>query len=63
MTRLRLHLADENALSQAQLTALGCQGVSRIDAGVWHLLVGEQAQGLSAALKALTSRQPVRAGA
>ncbi|NMZ04360.1 PTS transporter subunit EIIC [Pseudomonas proteolytica] len=63
MTRIRLQLADEKGLSQAQLNSLGCQGVSRLEDGVWHLLVGDQAQGLSDALKALAQRNPVRAGA
>jgi PTS system N-acetylglucosamine-specific IIC component len=63
MTRIRLQLADDHALSQPQLTALGCQGVSQLEDGVWHLLVGAQAQGLSDALNALANRNPARAGA
>jgi N-acetylglucosamine PTS system EIICBA or EIICB component len=63
MTRLRLRLADDRALSESQLKTLGCQGISRLDGGIWHLLVGESAQGLSTALKALASRDPVRTGA
>ena len=63
MTRIRLQLADEKALSQPQLTALGCQGVSQLEKGVWHLLIGEQAQGLSDALQALANRPAVRADA
>lgn len=62
MTRIRLQLADDQALSEQQLKALGCQGVSQLDGGIWHLLVGDSAQGLSAALKSLASRDPVRAG-
>jgi PTS system N-acetylglucosamine-specific IIC component len=54
MTRLRVVLGDDSALSEAQLTALGCQGVSQLDSGVWHLLVGDKATGLGEALERLT---------
>ena len=47
-------LGDNSALSEAQLTALGCQGVSQLDSGVWHLLVGDKATGLGEALERLT---------
>ncbi|KAA6173240.1 PTS N-acetyl-D-glucosamine transporter, partial [Pseudomonas marginalis] len=63
MTRIRLQLADDQMLSEQQLKALGCQGISQLDDGIWHLLVGESAQGLSTALKALASRNTVRTGA
>jgi PTS system N-acetylglucosamine-specific IIC component len=55
MTRLRVELGDSARLSQVQLTALGCQGMSQLDSGVWHLLVGDRASGLGAALKRLAA--------
>jgi PTS system N-acetylglucosamine-specific IIC component len=61
MTRIRLRLADGKALSEAQLKALGCQGVSQLDGGVWHLLVGDKAASLSGALEGLVSRRQVSA--
>lgn len=56
MTRIRLQLADGKALSEAQLKDLGCHGVSQLDGGVWHLLVGDKAASLSGALEALLNR-------
>ena len=50
LTRLRIKLGDERSLSESQLKALGSQGISRHADGVWHVLVGAQAQGLSEAL-------------
>ena len=47
MTRLRVELGDDSVLSEADLTALGCQGVSQLDSGVWHLLIGDKASGLT----------------
>jgi PTS system N-acetylglucosamine-specific IIC component len=61
MTRIRLQLADATALSEAQLKALGCQGVSQLDGGVWHLLVGDKAASLSGALESLVNRSEVGA--
>lgn len=59
MTRIRLQLADGKALSEAQLKDLGCHGVSQLDGGVWHLLVGDKAASLSGALEALVNRSEV----
>jgi PTS system N-acetylglucosamine-specific IIC component len=59
MTRIRLQLVDGKALSQAQLKALGCMGVSHLDGGVWHLLVGENAASLSKAIEGLVSRREI----
>ncbi|MBN6774783.1 PTS transporter subunit EIIC [Pseudomonas granadensis] len=59
LTRIRLQLADGEALSEAQLKTLGCLGVSQLEGGVWHLLVGDKATSLSAAMKGLVSRTPV----
>jgi len=61
LTRLRLQLANGKALSEAQLKALGCQGVSPLDGGVWHLLIGEKAASLSGAIEALVNRTEVSA--
>jgi PTS system N-acetylglucosamine-specific IIC component len=51
MSRLRVRLADGKRLSESQLKALGCQGISSLDGGVWHLLLGEKAPGLWRALE------------
>ncbi|MGN4047359.1 N-acetylglucosamine-specific PTS transporter subunit IIBC [Pseudomonas sp. SM4] len=63
MTRIRLQLADGKALSEAQLKDLGCHGVSQLDGGVWHLLVGDKAASLSGALESLVNRSEVSAKA
>ena len=63
MTRLRVELGDDSVLSEADLTALGCQGVSQLDSGVWHLLIGDKASGLGEALERLVSGRQVGAGA
>ncbi|WP_434701626.1 N-acetylglucosamine-specific PTS transporter subunit IIBC [Pseudomonas sp. D1-36] len=58
MSRLRVRLADGKGLSESQLKTLGCQGVSSLEDGVWHLLLGEKAPGLWRALEAVVpSRQ------
>ena len=57
LTRIRLQLADGKALSEAQLKELGCQGVSQLEGGVWHLLIGEKAASLSGAIEALVNRR------
>jgi PTS system N-acetylglucosamine-specific IIC component len=61
MTRIRLQLADGKVLSEPRLKELGCLGVSALEDGVWHLLVGERAQSLSAALQLLVDRREVGA--
>jgi PTS system N-acetylglucosamine-specific IIC component len=61
MTRIRLQLADGTGLSEGQLKTLGCQGVSQLDGGIWHLLIGEKAPSLSGALEALVNRSEVSA--
>ena len=50
LTRLRVKLVDESLLSEDLLEALGSQGMSQHADGVWHVVVGEQAQGLSEVL-------------
>jgi PTS system N-acetylglucosamine-specific IIC component len=52
-SRLRVQLADGKRLSENQLKALGCEGVSPLEGGVWHLLLGEKAPGLWRALEAV----------
>ncbi|MGF6198732.1 N-acetylglucosamine-specific PTS transporter subunit IIBC [Pseudomonas laurylsulfatiphila] len=61
MTRIRLHLVDGKQLSECHLKALGCQGVSQLEGGIWHLLVGDKAASLSSALEALVNRSEVSA--
>ena len=61
MSRIRLQLADGKALSESRLKELGCLGVSALEDGVWHLLVGERAQSLSVALEGLVNRSEVSA--
>jgi len=63
MTRLRVELGDDSVLSETDLTALGCQGVSQMESGVWHLLIGDKASGLSEALERLVSGRQIGAGA
>jgi PTS system N-acetylglucosamine-specific IIC component len=63
MTRLRVELGDDSVLSEADLTALGCQGVSQLDSGIWHLLIGDKASGLGEALERLVSGRVVNARA
>ncbi len=61
MSRIRLQLADGKVLSESRLKELGCLGVSALEDGVWHLLVGDRAQSLSAALEGLVNRSEVSA--
>ncbi|TEA58803.1 N-acetylglucosamine-specific PTS transporter subunit IIBC [Pseudomonas sp. CH235] len=61
MSRIRLQLADGKALSESRLKELGCLGVSALEDGVWHLLVGDRAQSLSTALEGLVNRSEVSA--
>ncbi|MGY2261182.1 N-acetylglucosamine-specific PTS transporter subunit IIBC [Pseudomonas sp. SDO55104_S430] len=61
MTRIRLQLADGKALSECDLKALGCLGVSQLEGGIWHLLVGDKASSLSDALQVLVNRSEVSA--
>ncbi|NWD68353.1 PTS transporter subunit EIIC [Pseudomonas gingeri] len=56
-TRLRVQLEDVRRLSEADLKVLGCQGVSQVEGGAWHVLVGNQAGGISEALRALLNRR------
>jgi len=53
MTRLRVELEDDSGMLQVQLAALGCQGVSQLEHGGWHLLIGNKATELAEALSQL----------
>ena len=62
LTRLRVKLANEDLLSEDLLDALGSQGISQHADGVWHVVVGKQAQGLSEVLGELIRHARVNAG-
>ena len=60
MSRLRVRLADGKQLSESGLKALGCQGISALEGGVWHLLLGDKAPGLGRVLQmAVRGREAV----
>ncbi|MDF0730429.1 N-acetylglucosamine-specific PTS transporter subunit IIBC [Pseudomonas entomophila] len=50
-SRVRVTLKDEGKVARERLLAMGCQGVSPQAGGVWHLLMGPQAPGVSQALQ------------
>lgn len=50
-SRVRVRVRDEGKVEQERLVALGCLGVSPQAGGVWHLLVGDKAPALGAALQ------------
>ncbi|MCE0462059.1 MULTISPECIES: N-acetylglucosamine-specific PTS transporter subunit IIBC [Pseudomonas] len=62
-SRLRVRLADDKGLSEIQLQRLGCQGISPLEGGVWHLLLGEKAPRLWQALDGLAHGRKVDTGA
>ncbi|MDY7559253.1 N-acetylglucosamine-specific PTS transporter subunit IIBC [Pseudomonas sp. 10B1] len=51
LTRLRVQIDADYQLAESQLKALGCLGLSQLEDGVWHVLVGDRAQGLSKAIR------------
>nr|WP_276583474.1 N-acetylglucosamine-specific PTS transporter subunit IIBC [Pseudomonas sp. RIT-PI-S] len=53
LTRLRVRLKDGQLAATSELETLGCQGVSSMGGGVWHVLVGDTAQALSNRLRGL----------
>jgi PTS system N-acetylglucosamine-specific IIC component len=53
LTRLRVQLKEGQSLAAGQLEALGSQGVRNLGNGVWHVLVGDGAQGLSDAVRGM----------
>jgi N-acetylglucosamine PTS system EIICBA or EIICB component len=56
LTRLRVRLSDGTQMVESRLKALGCQGLSQIEEGVWHVLIGSRAQGLSEALQPMVGK-------
>jgi PTS system glucose-specific IIC component len=50
LTRLRVAVKDSRALDEGALTRAGVAGVWRVSEGVVHLIVGEDAEALAAAL-------------
>ncbi|MCU1719597.1 N-acetylglucosamine-specific PTS transporter subunit IIBC [Pseudomonas sp. 5P_3.1_Bac2] len=52
ITRMRLRLTDIKRINTAQLSALGALGISYLDHGICHVLLGAQAKPLSDALLA-----------
>ncbi|HVE77872.1 MAG TPA: PTS glucose transporter subunit IIBC [Gemmatimonadaceae bacterium] len=59
LTRLRVELRDARAIDESALEAAGGAGVLRVSDGVVHVVVGEDADGVAAALAA---ELPVAAG-
>ena len=51
LTRVRVELKDARKVARERLLALGCQGVSPLADGTWHLLMGKRAAALSQALQ------------
>ncbi|WP_289105266.1 N-acetylglucosamine-specific PTS transporter subunit IIBC [uncultured Halomonas sp.] len=49
-TRLRLEVGSDGALDEQALAQLGCHGVMRVADGVWHLVVGKDAEALAGGL-------------
>ncbi|MEG0637060.1 MAG: PTS transporter subunit EIIB, partial [Pseudomonas sp.] len=52
LTRVRVEVKDASKVARERLLALGCQGLSPLAEGTWHLLLGNQAPALSQALQA-----------
>lgn len=50
ITRLRVELRDPGAVNEKALTAAGAYGVWRMDDGVVHVIVGEDAEGYAMAI-------------
>jgi phosphotransferase system IIB component len=50
LTRVRVVLQDPSRLNEPTLTAAGVRGVMHVDGGVVHLIVGEDAAGIAAAM-------------
>jgi PTS system glucose-specific IIC component len=50
LTRVRVVLHDASRLNESTLTAAGVRGVMHMDGGVVHLIVGEDAAGIAAAM-------------
>ena len=50
LTRLRVAVADDARVDEAALRAAGARGVARLEPGLWHVLVGEGAEGWARAI-------------
>lgn len=50
-TRLRLAVRHDSELDEQALAQLGCHGVLRVAEGVWHLVVGKDADALAGGLR------------
>lgn len=50
LTRLRVEVSDESRIDERALMAAGAAGVWKMDHGVVHVIVGEDADGIAAAL-------------
>ncbi|WP_447755881.1 N-acetylglucosamine-specific PTS transporter subunit IIBC [Pseudomonas nicosulfuronedens] len=53
LTRLRVAVKNGEQLQQSRLSDLGCQGISPLADGVYHLLVGPRASALGSSLGSL----------
>ncbi|MDF3865775.1 N-acetylglucosamine-specific PTS transporter subunit IIBC [Pseudomonas denitrificans (nom. rej.)] len=53
LTRLRVVVSSGEQLQRSRLAELGCQGVSQVAEGVYHLLVGARAEALGQSLGSL----------
>lgn len=51
LTRIRLELRNENIVSVAEVKAAGVQGLVRIGNGIWHIIVGLNAEVYVAQIK------------
>ena len=50
---MRVEVADDSAVDEAEACEVGARGVARPGAGVVHLIVGPAAQSLATALSGL----------
>ena len=58
MTRLRVALRDGSLLDDAALTQAGASGVMRLAVGIAHVIVGEDAAGIAAAMSSAAPAAP-----
>ena len=63
LTRLRVRLRDASAIDEAELARAGVAGTWRLAGGVLHLIVGEDADGIAAALAERAEAAPAGAPA
>jgi glucose-like phosphotransferase system IIB component len=61
MTRLRFELRDKQRVNEAALQSAGASGVLRVSDGVVHVVVGQGAERLGAAVDEVIAAKP-RAG-